>query len=137
MAAGAAAWQKPVDEVAREYFRARVPSMAAHATANDIEKVLAFYTDDVVYEDPAVKVRIVGKDQIRSGMLSHVEDYVGSKRETHISVDSMISLANAVGAITTELFWTTGEKGRKENSRKRFKVLEFRGDLICRVIDYH
>jgi len=73
--------------IVREYLSAKTATMMAHAPANDIENLLSFYTDDIVYEDPAVRVRIQGKDSIRSGMLSHVDDYAGSASETRISID--------------------------------------------------
>jgi len=82
-----------------------------------------------VYEDPA--------DGIRSGMLSHVDDYDGSPSETRISIESSMSLANAVAAVTTEVFWAQGSKGPEQIQRKRLQVFEFCGDRICRVIDYH
>ena len=111
--------------------------MMAHASGNDIEKLLGFYTDDIVYEDPAVKVRIEGKDSIRSGTLSHVDDYAGSPSETRISIESSVSLANAVAAVTTEVFGLKEARAASGSDANGFKSFEFRGDRICRVIDYH
>lgn len=132
----AAAERKPAD-IAQDYFRVKAVSMRAGATPADIDKLLAFYTDDVIYEDPAVKVRIAGKSDIRSGMLSHVDDYAGSAKETRISMEASVAQANAVAVVITEVFWAKQENGRREIRRKRLDVLEFRGEQICRVIDYH
>jgi ketosteroid isomerase-like protein len=122
------------DAIVRLLLNAKSFAMRGGASAVDIDKVLEFYTDDVVYEDPKVKIRIEGKDRIRSGMLSHTGDYAG---EARISVDQSVSLANAVAAVITEVFFVNGPDGRKEIQRKRLQVIEFRGEKICRVIDYN
>ena len=121
----------------RAYVRSQAVTMRGGASKADIDRLLAFYTDDVVYEDPAVKVRIEGKDRIRSGMLSHIDDYAGTVGETSISVDTAIAHANAVAAVVAEVFWIKGPTGRQEIRRKRLKVAEFRNNKICRLIDYH
>jgi ketosteroid isomerase-like protein len=131
--AGAAA-EQPRDAIVREFLSAKAAAMRQGATAADVDKVLAYYTDDIIYEDPKVKVRVEGKEHMRSGMLSHVGDYAG---KTRISVDQSISLANAVAAIVTEGFWVNGDSGRQKIQRQRLQVWEFRDDKICRVIDYH
>ena len=123
-------------EIFQDYLRLKADTMRSGATKADIGRVLAFYTDDIVYEDPKVKVRIEGKDRIRSGMLSHTDEYAGSPAETSISVETSISHHNVVAAVIEEVFWIKGEDGRSKVQRKRLAVAEFRGDKICRLIDY-
>jgi ketosteroid isomerase-like protein len=126
--------EQPCEAIVREFLSAKAVSMRKGVTAADIDKVLAFYTDDIAYEDPKVKIRVEGKDRLRSGMLSHGGDYAG---EARISIDRSVSLANTVAATVTEVFWVNGSAGRQEIQRQRLQVFEFRGEKICRVIDYH
>ncbi|MBZ5729187.1 MAG: hypothetical protein LAP87_29970 [Acidobacteriia bacterium] len=132
-----AASDRPPAEIFQEYLRARTATMRRGATDVDINRLVSFYTDDIVYEDAKVKVHVEGKETLRSGIISHSSEYAGSALETRISVDSSISLANAVAAVITEVFWINGSAGRQEIQRKRLQVAEFRGDKICHFIDYH
>jgi ketosteroid isomerase-like protein len=124
-------------KIVEDYLRAKTATLRAGVSEADVDRLLAYYTDDVVYEDPKVKMRVEGKDRIRSGMLSHADDYAGSAAETSITIEKTLDLANAVTAVVHEVFWAKGEKGRQKIDRKRLLVIEFRDDKICRVIDYH
>ena len=59
--------EKPLAEIFQDYLRSNAATMRSGTTEADIDRLLVFYTDDIVYEDPKVKVRVDGKDRLRSG----------------------------------------------------------------------
>ncbi len=126
-----------LEGIFRSYLDAQAATMRRGATEEAVDRLLTFYTDDAVYEDPKVNVRVEGKARMRAGRVAHLSDYAGSADETQVKVESVISQANAVAAVVTEVFWINGRAGREEVRRKRLQVAEFRGAKICRLIDYH
>ena len=124
-------------DVVREYLRARTTTLRGNATSESVDRVIAYYTSDVIYEDPAVHMRVEGADQLRRGMLSHLNDYAGSERDTNILVESIISVGNAVAVKIAESFSVKADAGPKKIDRLRLNVIEFRDGKICRIIDYH
>ncbi len=106
--------------------------MQEHATAADVDAFLAFCTEDLVYEDPAVKLRIEGKDQIGKGMAG----FLGASRNARNAVTRRIAAGNLVVFQQTVSFEEKGDDGRwTPRSRDQITVLEFEGALIRRIID--
>jgi ketosteroid isomerase-like protein len=66
--------------------------MQQDATAADVDAFLMLCTDDLIYEDPVVKMKIEGRGQIRQGMIS----FLSLSRRAHITVMKRIAAANVV-----------------------------------------
>ena len=117
----------------QDYLRARVAAMQLDATQKDIERVLAFYTDDFVYEHPAAKARITGKDQVRAGMTG----YLGSTKDTTFHVRLLSSNQNVVIAKVTMKFLAKQDDGSwKPGGRTNLTVFEIENGKIKRILDY-
>lgn len=98
--------------------------------------MLAYCSDDVVYEDPAVGVRIAGKAAIRDGMLSHVGDYRGTREQSGLVVLSRLIGRQAVAVEVRETFQVERDGALQTIDRRKLKVLEFHEGRIRRVLDY-
>src|SRR5438132_13495560 len=97
---GIAASQGPEIGLVRKYLQARVQTMQANATVSDIDKALAFCTDDVVYEHPAVKAKAEGKEKLRQGMAG----YLGETKEATFKLGRVIANKNVVVAAVEMTF---------------------------------
>src|SRR6187549_1085724 len=73
-------------DVAVEYIKARCATLSKEATAADVERVMALLSDDAIVEHPAFQQVVRGRDAIRRGMLSHLGDYTGDRKESGIIV---------------------------------------------------
>jgi ketosteroid isomerase-like protein len=78
--------------VAEQAIAARQKTMQQDATAADVDAFLAFGTENLTYEDPVVKMKIEGRDQIRQGMVS----FLGLSRRARITITKQIAVANLV-----------------------------------------
>ena len=106
--------------------------MQQDATATDVDAFLGFCTDNLIYEDPVVKIRITGKDQLRTGMLS----FLGVTRKMRRTVTKKIVAAYVVVLQQAVLFEEKEGKAWKPRVRRQVTILEFDGSKICRISDY-
>jgi ketosteroid isomerase-like protein len=120
-------------DLAEQAVAARTTMMQEKATAADVDRFLSFATDDVVYEDPVVKMRIQGKDEIRKGLAA----FLGATRNARTVVTRRIAAANVVVLQQTVAFEEKHDDGTwKPSRRDQVTVFEFDGPKIRRIADY-
>ena len=128
-----AAPESQLERIAAQALAARQKMMQVDAAPADVDAFLAFFTDDLVYEDPVVKMKIEGKDPIRKGMTG----FLGATRNTRIVVTGRLSAANVVVLGQTVSFDSRDEgQPWKPQSRQQVTVFEFEGTKIRRIADY-
>jgi len=115
---------------ADQVVRAREAAMQEKSTAQDVERYLAFLTDDVVYEDPVVKAHIEGKSNVRKGM----SNYLGAYKQTVLTIKHTMTAGNAV-VLEISVSFTDAETGRVI-MRDQVTVLEFQDTKVRRILDY-
>lgn len=107
--------------------------MQLNATSSDVEKVLNFCTDDFVYEHPAAKAKIQGKDKVRAGM----SGYFGLTKDVTYQSQILASNQNVVVAKVEIQFSAKKEDGTwKPGSRTNITVFEIENGKINRILDY-
>ena len=122
-----------IEQIAEQALTARQKLMQQDATAADVDAFLAIGTDNLIYEDPVVKMRIEGKDEIRKGLLA----FLGLSRSAHVVVTKRIAVANVVIFEQTVSFEEKQpDNGWKAQSRHQATVFEFDGSRIRRIADY-
>jgi ketosteroid isomerase-like protein len=122
-----------LEQAAEKALTARQKVMQEHATASDVNAFLALFTDDMIYEDPVVKMKIEGKDEVRKGMVL----FLGASRSARIVVSKRISAANVVVLEQTVSFEEKQEDNSwRPQSRRQVTVFEFEGAKIHRIADY-
>jgi ketosteroid isomerase-like protein len=120
-------------DLAEQAVAARTRLMQEKATAADVDRFLSFATDDVVYEDPVVKMRIQGKEEIRKGLTA----FLGATRNARTVVTRRIATANVVVLQQTVSFEDKEDDGTwKPSRREQVTVFEFDGPKIRRIADY-
>jgi ketosteroid isomerase-like protein len=129
--AGAATTQ--LVAVAERVVAARQKMMQANATPADVQAFLALATEDLVYEDPVVKMKIEGREDIASGLTS----FLGQTRNAKIVVHKRIAAANVVVFDQTVSFDAKQDDGGwKPQTRDQVTIFEFEGSRLRRVADY-
>ena len=125
--------ESQLERVADQALAARQKMMQEHASAADVDAFLALFTDDVIYEDPVVNMKLEGKDTIRKGMTG----FLGATRNAQITVTGRLSAANVVVLGQTVTFDSRDEgQPWKPYSRHQLTVFEFDGTKIRRIADY-
>jgi ketosteroid isomerase-like protein len=123
----------PIERVAEQAVAARQKLMQQDATAADVDAFLAFGTDNLIYEDPVVKVKIEGRDEVRKGMVA----FLGVSRSARIVVTKCIAAANVVVLEQVVSFEEQQQDNRwKPESRRQVTIFEFEGSKIRRIADY-
>jgi ketosteroid isomerase-like protein len=115
-----------------KYLAARQATMLQASTTNDVDVLLAFYTEDIIYEHPRVKMRIDGRATIREGMAR----FLGATKDTRIVTINRISGVDMVVAEYRVTFKAQEGSSWKDVSRTQVTLFEFAGDKIKRVVDY-
>jgi ketosteroid isomerase-like protein len=124
---------KQLEQMAERALAAREKMMQQDATAADVDAFLAFCTDNLIYEDPVVKMKIEGKEQIRKGMSA----FLGVSRSARIVVTKRIAAANIVVLEQTVSFEAKQQDDSwKPQSRQQVTIFEFEGLKIRRIADY-
>lgn len=117
----------------REYLAAQNVSMQLNATSQDIEKMLNVFSDDIVYEHPAAKTIIEGKNKMRAGKAS----YLGLTKDAKYSVKILSSKNDVVIAIVSMTFLSKQDDGNwKPGHRSNITVFEIDEGKIRRILDY-
>ena len=129
----AATPESQLEHVAERALAARQKMMQADAGLADVAAFLSFFTDDLVYEDPVVKMKLEGKETIQKGMTG----FLGATRDARIVVTGRLSAANVVVLGQTVSFDSRDEGQQwKPQSRHQVTVFEFEGTKIHRIADY-
>lgn len=119
--------------IAKKALAASIKLLHQDATAADVDAFLAFCTDDFVYEDPVVKMKVEGKSRLHTGMANHL----GGSRNPHDVLTKQIAVANVVVFEHTVSFELAEENGGwKPITRRQVSIFEFEGNKIRRVMDY-
>ncbi|HEY1251645.1 MAG TPA: nuclear transport factor 2 family protein, partial [Thermoanaerobaculia bacterium] len=114
-------------DLAEQTVAARTATMQEKATAADVERFLSFTTDDLIYEDPVVKMKIQGKDTIRKGLTG----FLGATRNARTVVTRRIATANVVVLLQSVAFEEKQDGGSwKPRQREQVTVFEFEGPKI-------
>ncbi|MGE0041260.1 MAG: hypothetical protein AB7H88_09445 [Vicinamibacterales bacterium] len=127
--------QSPPDlaTLADGYLAAERARQAEGAGVTAINAALASLADGVVYEHPRVGAHIVGKDQLRTGMVN----FLGTVRRPQDDVRARVTGPGVVVLNLVQAFESRqGDGPWRPQRRTVVKVLEFDGPLIRRVIDY-
>ena len=96
-----------------------------------MDAFLASGTEDLTYEDPVVKMKIEGRDQIRQGMVN----FLGLSRHAQITITKQIAVANLV-VLDQDVSFEEKQQGWKPRSRQQVTIFEFEGARIRRITDY-
>jgi hypothetical protein len=117
----------------KRYLQARIQTMQANATESDIDKALAFCTDDLVYEHPAVKAITKGKENLKHGMAG----YLGETKQASFRLGRVLANKNVVMAEVEMKFLAKKEDGSwTGGGRKNLTVFEIEDGKIKRILDY-
>ena len=120
------------DSPGERYIAQMTIAMQEHATEADVERVLALFTADAVYEHPAFGMRIVGLDAMRTGRLRQL----GVSRNARAEIRGRTRLSD-VEAISVELSFEARDEGRwRRLTRMQLLVFEYRDGRIARIIEY-
>src|SRR4051812_26574318 len=131
--AGNAASQDLETTLVRKYLQARVQTMQVNASESDIDKALAYCTDDVVYEHPAFKARTEGKENLKRGMAG----YLGETKNASFRIGRTMGNKDVVVAEVEMKFLAKQEDGSwKAGGRKNISVFEIENGKIKRIIDH-
>jgi hypothetical protein len=124
--------KKRMEQVAEDALATRQKMMQQDASAADVDSFLALCTDNLIYEDPVVNMKIEGKKQIREGMLG----FLGLSRNASAVLTKRIAVANVVVLELVVSFEEKQADGWKSMSRHQMTVFEFEGTKIRRLADY-
>lgn len=114
------------------YIAQMTAAMQEGATPADVERVLALFTADAVYEHPAFGVRIDGIAAMRGGRLAQL----GVTRHAHADIRGRTGLAG-VEAVTLALSFEARTKdGWRRVTRAQLLLFEYRGGRIARLVEY-
>jgi hypothetical protein len=114
------------------YVVERTAAMQEAATAADVERVLALFAADAVYEHPAFGMRIAGIDAMRAGRLRQL----GITRNARVRVRERVALSG-VEAISEELTFEARDSDRwRSVTRRQLLVFEYKDGRIARVLEY-
>ena len=122
--------------IARAYLRARCRVLSQGATAQDIDRVLALLSDDVVIQHPRANAVVEGREAVRRGIASHVDEYTGTAADSGIELLSIDEEKDVVVMKVRITFFVGEGETRQEISRQGFILAEIAGSRIKRLIEY-
>jgi hypothetical protein len=119
--------------VVKDYLLARIQTMQLEASAADIDRALAFCTDDVVYEHPAFKAKNEGKEKLKQGM----SGFLGATKNAKLKINQILNNKDVVVADVEMTFLVKQKDGSwQPGSRKNISVFELEDGKIKRMLDY-
>jgi hypothetical protein len=120
-------------DLVRRYLVARNAIMQLDATPQNIEKALEFCSDDIVYEHPAAKAKIEGKQKMRAGMAS----YLGLTKDAKYGAKIDAGNRDVVIATVSRTFLSRQDDGSwKPGDRTNITIFEIEKEKIRRILDY-
>lgn len=126
-------------EIITCYLSALADTLHGEASEETIDRVLAFYGEDIRYEHSRVGMVIEGKDRVRAGMLSFRGSYAGTAKDATIEVLDTLTAHNTVVVHARVHFLTKPrepDQAVQTVERMQLLVFELEGGKIRRVIDY-
>lgn len=120
----------------RAYLSALAATSHGETTAEDVERVLEFYAENVIYEHPAVGIRLEGIDAQRQGLTAFLSSYAGDAADSTIEVIDYVQGPDVVMLFLKVQFILRHEDAVEKISRDQWRVLETKDGKIKRIIDY-
>jgi hypothetical protein len=118
--------------LAKGYLEARQATMQDKAGPADVDRLLSFCLDSVVYEHPRVGIKLTGTDVLRSSTVN----FLGASRNATIRVTASLQGAGVVTAQTDVAFEGKDADKWQPVKRQQIWVFEFEGAKIKRIIEY-
>ncbi len=118
------------------YLAALAATSHGETTAEDVEHVLGYYAEDVVYEHPAVGIRLEGIDAQRQGLTAFVASYAGGAADSTIEVIDYIEGPSVVMLRLKVQFLMRRDETSEKISRDQWRLIETKDGKITRIIDY-
>ena len=119
-----------------DYLDALASATHGQSTESDIDAVLDYYSEDIVYEHPRFGVRLVGKQAQRQGMVAFLSSYAGGPSDSSVEI---LDVMKGDGVVTMRLavsFLQESEGAVEKVSRDQLRVFELSSGKISRIIDY-
>ena len=119
-----------------DYLDALASVTHGQSTESDIDAVLDYYSDNIVYEHPRFGIRLEGKAAQRQGKVAFLSSYDGGPSDSSIEI---LDFMKGDGVVTVRLavsFLQARKDTVERISREQFRVLEFSSGKISRIIDY-
>lgn len=119
-----------------DYLDALASATHGQTTEDDIDAVLDYYAEDVVYEHPRLGVRLEGKEAQRLGMVTFLDSYAGGPSDSTIGIIDFMKGDHVVAVRITVSFLQDRDGVVEKVSRDQLRVLEISSGKISRIIDY-
>jgi predicted transposase YbfD/YdcC len=120
-----------LEQLAERALSAREKMMQHNATAADVYAFLALCTENLIYEDPVVNVRMEDKKQIREAMLH----FLGRTGDVKIVITQHLAVANVV-VFEQQVSFQDNQNAGKTTARRQITLLEFEAQKVRRIADY-
>jgi ketosteroid isomerase-like protein len=118
------------------YLDALAAATHGQSTEDDIDAVLDYYTENIVYEHPRFGVRLEGKEAQRLGMVSFLDSYAGGPSDSAIEIIDFMKGDQVVAVRIAVSFLQDREGVVERASRNQLRILEISSGKISRIIDY-
>lgn len=115
-----------------DYLRALEQTQQVEATADDVDRLMNYYADEVVYEHARVGATIRGKEQLSQGMRS----YLGQTRNSKITVDKVISADDVVVIEYDRSYQYLADGSWHDKVQHQLTIFQIADSQITRVQDY-
>ncbi len=119
-----------------EYVAVLAATMNGAATADEFQALLGFYADEIVYEHPAVGIRLEGKEAQQTGLEAFRSTYAGGADDSTFEILDFVKGKDMAAIRGRASFLLAGEDGPRRVTRTSTRVFEFKGGKITRIIDY-
>lgn len=124
------------DALFNAYLAALSATSHGEATGDDVERVLEFYAEDIVYEHPRVGIRLEGIDAQRQGLTAFLAAYAGSAADSRIEIIDFVEGPDVVMLRLNVQFLLRREDAVEKISRDQWRFIETKDGKIVRIIDY-
>ena len=118
--------------IIESYLDAWVAVMKVDAGAGQLDHLMDFFHEDIVYEHPRVGAVIEGKPQVRAGLAG----FIGSTRNPDIQVRRHIAALDVVVVECDRLYESMSDGRWQAQERHQLTLFELDGDRIKRIRDY-
>jgi hypothetical protein len=119
------------ESLVRSYLAAKETAMQERAGEAEIQKVISFLTDSVVYDHPRAGAHIVGKSSIAEGM----RGFLGATRQASIVVLHLVA-SPAVVVVEDQVTFEAHEASRwVPTTRTQVTVFEVVNGHISHVVE--
>ncbi len=113
------------------YLDAWVAVMKVDAGAGQLDRLMDFFHEDIVYEHPRVGAVIEGKTQVRAGMAK----FIGSTRYPEIRVRRHIAALDVVVVEYDRVYESRSDGQWQAQERHQLTLFELDGDRIKHIRD--